>query len=91
MSNRTQADEESQHAYFKKLKEALERLENNPDFKFLILEEYFVNKPVQIVQDFSTDYTIRKDRRILLTEEMMAISQLQKEFELIKNRGADHE
>ena len=91
MNNRLQADEEVRYAHFRKLKEALVRLESNPDFQFLILEDYFENKPVQLAREFSTEDTIRRNKRLEITEQFMAISSLQEEFKYIKREGADRE
>jgi hypothetical protein len=93
MNNQTQADleqkEQEQYDYFVKQKQALERLEKNPDFKLLILEGYFKDRAINLVSALGSDYVRRSGTRGELIEEANSISMLQQYFITIKKMGAE--
>ena len=93
MNNRTQADlelkEQEQYNYFVGQRQALERLEKNPDFKFLILEGYFKDRAINIVSALGSEHVRRTSTRGELMEEAIGISMLQQHFVTVKNLGAE--
>lgn len=66
---------------------ALGRLEQNDDFKNLILDGYFKDKAVDGVSLLAADYIKRNGKRADVMETLIAISQLQDYFITIKNLG----
>lgn len=81
------AEELREYNHYVGLKQALERLEQNPDFQKLILEDYFKNKPINGVSLLATDYIKKNGLRGEIMEDLVAISKLQDYFLNIKRLG----
>ena len=81
------AEELKEYNHFVGLKQALERLEQNPDFQKLILEDYFKNKPINGVSLLATDYVKKNGLRGEIMEDLVAVSKLQDYFLNIKRLG----
>lgn len=81
------AEELREYNHFVGLKQALERLEQNPDFQKLILEDYFKNKPINGVSLLATDYVKKNGLRGEIMEDLVAVSKLQDYFLNIKRLG----
>ena len=81
------AEELREYNHFVGLKQALDRLEQNPDFQKLILEDYFKNKPINGVSLLATDYIKKNGLRGEIMEDLVAISKLQDYFLNIKRLG----
>jgi hypothetical protein len=81
------AEELKEYNHFVGLKQALERLEQNPDFQKLILEDYFKNKPINGVSLLATDYIKKNGLRGEIMEDLVAVSKLQDYFLNIKRLG----
>ena len=73
--------------YWVEQKEALERLENNPDFKAVILEGYFKDRVLDGVSLLANDEIKRSGQRTEIMERLVAISTLQDHFAMLKNLG----
>ena len=73
--------------YWVDLAEALERLEQNDDFKKVILEGYFKEKAVMGVSLLATDQIKRANARTDVMEGLIAISALEDHFHVIKTMG----
>lgn len=67
--------------------EALERLEKNKDFQSLILEGYFKDKAINGVSMLANDYVKANGQRHDIMEMLVAVSQLQDYFKMVKNLG----
>jgi hypothetical protein len=67
--------------------DALERLENNEDFKKVILEGYFKDRAVSGVSILASDQVKSSGRRTDVMEGLIAISALQDHFYTIKAMG----
>ena len=89
--NELTADMLEEYNYYVGLKQALERLEGNPDFKKVILDGYFKDKAVNGVSLLATDYIRRNGLRPEVMEGLVAISQLQDYFLTIKKMGTTDE
>ena len=83
------AEELEEYNYWVGMRQALERLEANPDFKKVILEGYFKDRAVNAVSALSSQYVRKSGTRGELMEELNAISQLQQHFIIIKSMGAE--
>lgn len=81
------AEELREFNHYVGLKQALERLEQNPDFQKLILEDYFKNKPINGVSLLATDYVKKNGLRGEIMEDLVAVSKLQDYFLNIKRLG----
>ena len=81
------AEELREYNHFVGLKQALERLEQNPDFQKLILEDYFKNKPINGVSLLATDYVKKNGLRGEIMEDLVSVSKLQDYFLNIKRLG----
>lgn len=81
------AEELREYNHFVGLKQALDRLEQNPDFQKLILEDYFKNKPINGVSLLATDYVKKNGLRGEIMEDLVAVSKLQDYFLNIKRLG----
>ena len=68
--------------------EALARLESNADFKSLIMEGYFKDRAIDGVSMLANDYVKKQGKRPDVMEFLVAISQLQDYFKMVKNLGA---
>ena len=95
MSNQNQAeleltaDELKEYNYYVGMRQALERLENNPDFQKVILEGYFKDKAVNGVSMLASGYIKKNGLRADIMESLVAISQLQDYFITVKQLGAE--
>ena len=95
MSNQNTADngltagELQEYNYWVGMRQALERLENNPDFKKVVLEGYFQDRAINAVSAMASQYVRKSNTRGELIEELNAISQLQQHFIIIKSMGAE--
>jgi len=67
--------------------EALERLENNKDFKILILEGYFRDKAITGTSILASDQIKQSGARTDVMEALIAVSSLQDHFNTIKAMG----
>ena len=83
------ADELKEYNYYVGMKQALERLENNPDFQKVILEGYFKDKAVKGVSMLASGYIKKNGLRADIMESLVAISQLQDYFITVKQLGAE--
>ena len=83
------ADELKEYNYYVGMKQALERLENNPDFQKVILDGYFKNKAVNGVSMLASGYIKKNGLRADIMESLVAISQLQDYFITVKQLGAE--
>ena len=81
------AEELREFNHYVGLKQALERLEQNPDFQKLILEDYFKNKPINGVSLLATDYVKKNGLRGEIMEDLVAVSKLQDYFLNIRRLG----
>jgi hypothetical protein len=81
------AEELREFNHYVGLKQALERLEQNPDFQKVILEDYFKNKPINGVSLLATDYVKKNGLRGEIMEDLVAVSKLQDYFLNIKRLG----
>lgn len=81
------AEELREYNHFVGLKQSLERLEQNPDFQKVILEDYFKNKPINGVSLLATDYVKKNGLRGEIMEDLVAVSKLQDYFLNIKRLG----
>jgi hypothetical protein len=76
-----------ENEYWVNLHNALERLEQNDDFKLVIKEGYFKDKAVNGVSLLATDYVKKAGARGDIMEQLVAISQLEDYFATIHNLG----
>ena len=83
------ANELKEYNYYVGMKQALERLENNPDFQKVILEGYFKDKAVNGVSMLASGYIKKNGLRADIMESLVAISQLQDYFITVKQLGAE--
>ena len=74
------ADELKEYNYYVGMRQALERLENNPDFQKVILDGYFKDKAVNGVSMLASGYIKKNGLRADIMESLVAISQLQDYF-----------
>lgn len=63
---------------------ALERLYNNKDFKRVIVEGYFKDEPIRLVQLLSAVDMQTPDKQQSIMQQMVGIGQLQQYFNVIK-------
>ena len=83
------ADEIKEYNYYVGMRQALERLENNPDFQKVILDGYFKDKAVNGVSMLASGYIKKNGLRADIMESLVAISQLQDYFITVKQLGAE--
>lgn len=89
--NELTAEMLEEYNYYVGQKQALDRLETNPDFKKVILEGYFRDKAVNGVSLLATDYVRKNGLRAEIMENLVAISNLQDYFLTIKRMGTEPE
>ena len=89
--NELTAEMLEEYNYYVGQKQALDRLETNPDFKKVILEGYFGDKAVNGVSLLATDYVRKNGLRAEIMENLVAISNLQDYFLTIKKMGTEPE
>ena len=85
------AEELKEYNYWVGMKQALERLENNPDFQKVILDGYFKDKAINGVSMLASGYIKKNSLRPDVMEGLVAISQLQDFFITIKQLGTEPE
>ena len=85
------ADEIKEYNYYVGMRQALERLEANPDFQKVIMDGYFKDKAINGVSLLATNYIRKNGLRPEVMESLVAISQLQDFFITIKQLGAEVE
>lgn len=85
------AKELEEYNYWVGMRQALERLEKNPDFQKVILEGYFKDKAVNGVSQLASPYIKKNGFRPEVMEALVAISNLQDHFITIKSLGAEAE
>ena len=83
------ADELKEYNYYVGMRQALERLENNPDFQKVILDGDFRDKAVNGVSMLASGYIKKNGLRADIMESLVAISQLQDYFITVKQLGAE--
>ena len=76
-----------ENEYWVTMHDALERLEQNEDFKKVIQIGYFKDKAVNGVSLLATDYVKQVGARGDIMEQLVAISQLEDYFAVIHNLG----
>ncbi len=79
--------EATEAQYWVTQKEALDRLEQNEDFKTVILDGYFKDRALDQVSLLGSEYIKRNGLRPEVMELLVAISTLQDHFATIKNLG----
>jgi len=84
-----QEAEDKEFMYWKDMKNALERLEGNEDFKTVILEGYFKDKAVNGVSLLASPQIKRNGARSDVMEALIAISQLEDYFITIRAMGEE--
>lgn len=77
-----------ENQYWSDMSDSLERLENNEDFKRVILEGYFKEKAVNGVSLLAQDAIVSGGHRTAVIEDLIAISSLEDFFITIKNLGS---
>ena len=85
------AEELKEYNYWVGMKQALERLENNPDFQKVILDGYFKDKAINGVSMLASGYIKKNGLRPDVMESLVAISQLQDFFITVKQLGTEPE
>ena len=85
------AEELKEYNYWVGMKQALERLENNPDFQKVILDGYFKDKAINGVSMLASGYIKKNCLRPDVMEGLVAISQLQDFFITVKQLGTEPE
>ena len=70
------------------MKNALERLEKNPDFKKVIIDGYLNKKILESVSLLAVPAIIQGNHRSLVMEDLVAASTLKYYFQMIKNIGS---
>jgi hypothetical protein len=76
---------EIENKYWKDQKEALDRLENNKDFKAVILDGYLREFAINQTSMLATDYVRKTGTRGEVMERLVSISNLQDYFITIHN------
>lgn len=77
-----------ENQYWVDMYEALQRLEKNKDFQAVILEGYFRDKAINGVSMLAEPSIKQQGQRGDIMEDMVAISNLQYHFKMIKNLGS---
>lgn len=88
MNNQEDAILEVENKYWADMYKALERLQDNPDFKRVILDGYFKDRAINGVSMLANRGVIEGNRRGQLMEELVAVSHLQDFFITITNLGS---
>ena len=88
MINQTNAEIESvSNVYWVEQAEALARLENNVDFKKVILDGYFKDFPINQTSLLATERVRAEGTRPIIMEQLVAVSNLIGHFQMIKVLG----
>jgi len=77
--------------YFVGMRQALDRLEQNPDFVKVVLEGYFKNEAIRGVSLLANDSIRQRGARPEIMERLVAISSLQDFFLTIKSMAPTEE
>ena len=77
--------------YFVGMRQALDRLEQNPDFSKVVLEGYFKNEAIRGVSLLANDSIRQRGARPEVMERLVAISSLQDFFLTIKSMAPTEE
>jgi len=80
--------EKKEVEYWANLKDALERLEKNEDFKSVVMESYFKDFVYNQTSMLAHDYTRAQGTRPVLMEQLVAVSALQDYFRTVKMLGS---
>lgn len=80
-------NENAEFAYWVEMRESLDRLKENKDFKKVILDGYFKDKAINGVSLLATDYVRNAGKRPEIMEALVAISQLEDYFSTIDAMG----
>lgn len=92
MTNQTAENELTVNTnYFVGMRQALDRLEQNPDFVKVVLEGYFKNEAVRGVSLLANDSIRQRGARPEIMERLVAISSLQDFFLTIKSMAPTEE
>lgn len=92
MTNQTAENELTVNTnYFVGMRQALDRLEQNPDFVKVVLEGYFKNEAVRGVSLLANDSIRQRGARPEVMERLVAISSLQDFFLTIKSMAPTEE
>lgn len=78
----------AERQYWVDMKESLDRLETNEDFKRVVLEGYFKDKAINGVSLLATDYVVNGGLRTRVMESLVAISQFEDFLKTIKDLGS---
>jgi len=78
---------EAETLYWVKLKEALDRLNKNEDFKLVIKQGYFKDKAINGVSLLATDYVRQNGLRNEVLETLVGISLLEDYFATVQSMG----
>lgn len=87
--NELTADEIKEYNYYVGMRQALERLEQNPDFVKVIMDGYFKDKAINGVSLLASNYIKKNGLRPDVMESLVAISQLQDYFITVKQLGTE--
>ena len=92
MTNQTAENELTVNTnYFVGMRQALDRLEQNPDFVKVVLEGYFKNEAIRGVSLLANDSIRQRGARPEIMERLVAISSLQDFFLTIKSMAPTEE
>ena len=92
MENQTQEELETiETQHYVDMKNALEKLEQMPEFKLVILDGYMKDKALDAVSLLGEPAIKQRGERPDLMEDLVSISNLGYHFRMIKNLGASAE
>jgi len=77
-----------ENQYWVDMAEALQRLEKNKDFQHVVLDGYFKDRAINGVSLLAEPGVKQRGERGDIMEDMVAISNLQYYFKMVKNLGA---
>ncbi len=77
-----------ENQYWVDMHQALKRLESNKDFKMVVLDGYFKDRAINGVSMLAEPSIKQQGQRADIMEDMVAISNLQYYFKMVKNLGA---
>lgn len=70
------------------LESKLKNLMSNPDFKTVILEDYFINEVLEASESFNDAVTVNQGLRPFVLERLTGVNMLKYYFEKIQNLAA---
>jgi hypothetical protein len=79
---------EVDNQYWVDMNTALDRLHDNKDFQYVILQGYFKDKAIDGVSLLAQDSVVESGRRAAVMEDLIGVSSLQDHFITIMNLGA---